>query len=31
MLLAAVARYRGVEPAADDETVVVLQRDTGGV
>jgi len=25
-LLAAVARYRGAVPAADDETVVALQR-----
>ena len=30
-LLAAVARFRGNVPAADDETVVVLQRHAGGV
>jgi sigma-B regulation protein RsbU (phosphoserine phosphatase) len=28
-LLAAVARFRGSSPAADDETVVALQRHTG--
>jgi phosphoserine phosphatase RsbU/P len=30
-LLGAVARYRGAAPPADDETVMALQRDTGGV
>jgi sigma-B regulation protein RsbU (phosphoserine phosphatase) len=30
-LLAAVTRYRGGEPAADDQTVVALQRSTGGM
>ena len=30
-LLAAVARFRGTAPAADDETVVALQRRTGRV
>jgi len=30
-LLTAVARFRGSAPAADDETVVALQRRTGGV
>ena len=30
-LLAAVARYRGAAPAADDETVVALQRRAGGI
>jgi sigma-B regulation protein RsbU (phosphoserine phosphatase) len=29
-LLAAVARFRGTAPAADDETVVALRRPTGG-
>jgi phosphoserine phosphatase RsbU/P len=29
-LLAAVAQFRGTVPAADDETVVALQRHTGG-
>jgi sigma-B regulation protein RsbU (phosphoserine phosphatase) len=30
-LLAAVTRFRGTVPPGDDETVVALQRHTGGV